>query len=725
MRDARNDDLLAGLNPVQREAVTHPGGPLLVVAGAGSGKTRVLTHRVAWLIRQGVSPFSILAITFTNKAAEEMKARVAALVGPVAERMWVSTFHAACVRILRREAHRLGYGSQFTILDEDDQRLAIRECLRELQLDEDKVKPGSVAARISRWKNGLQNPEDDQHAALVLPIYRRYQEKLRQANAMDFDDLLVNTVMLLEEHPEPAAFWPEHFLHVLVDEYQDTNYAQYRLLRRLTSRHGNLFAVGDEDQSIYAFRGADPHNIVRLEKDHPQLHVVRLERNYRSTQNILDAASGVIARNRRRFPKRLWTDRGTGAPVVLYRARDEQDEATFVADEIAAQAARGRSWSEFAVLYRTHAQSRALEEALLARGIPYTVVGGLKFYERQEIKDALAWLRLVVNPDDWLAFVRAVMAPKRGIGETSLERLAAHMRETGQRLSQALAAAEGIIPRTGHLLSAFGQLLDQLRQEVELLDLASAVRHVIQRSGLRDQLVEEDTLEARSRLENLNELVSVAKEASQLFEPGLAGLGAFLAQVALIAEADSFQEGQPAVVLMTLHAAKGLEFPVVFLAGLEEGVFPHGRSMDSEAALEEERRLCYVGMTRAKERLYLSCAEERTLFGFRQRNKASRFLEEIDPDLLEVRESAWAGPRETVWDWGRQRRREPLPQRDEGEGWDGQAFQPGDTVLHPRWGPGTVVAARGQGPDAEVTIAFPDAGTRTVILRYARLQRLG
>jgi DNA helicase-2/ATP-dependent DNA helicase PcrA len=747
-------DLVAGLNPEQQAAVTAGEGPLLVLAGAGSGKTRVLTRRLAWLIAQGTPPQRVLAITFTNKAAREMQERVEALLGPAARSLWVHTFHAACVRILRQDAHRLGYAPGFTILDADDQRTAVRECLREMNLSEKAFPPNAVLARISGAKNLLAGPgrgfASDRWSQQVRAVAERYQEKLRSANAFDFDDLIAAVVRLLEspaESPDdPAARWPEHFRHVLVDEYQDTNHAQYRLVRALAARHRSLTVVGDEDQSIYAFRGADHENILRFESDFPDARVVRLERNYRSTQRILDAAGGVIARNARKYPKRLWTEAGPGEPVVVYRAWDEHDEAAFVVREIESlRAQSGRGWGEFAVLYRTHAQSRLVEETLLARSIPYAVVGGLKFYQRKEIKDILAWLRLVANPSDRVAFQRAVQAPRRGVGPATLDKLRAHMDATGESLGSALERAGEIAGRQGRLLEGMADALSELRRVRDEAGLFELVSATLDRTGYRAELEADGGIEARTRLENLGELLSLAKKLGPHMN-----LDEFLAQASLLAEQDAYDERQEAVTLMTLHAAKGLEFPVVFLVGMEEGIFPHMRSLDGGSAagagagaaggLDEERRLCYVGMTRARERLYLTCAHERTLYGLTQRSRPSRFLDEVDPAA--VREVGAQAP--TRWDgvWSRPR---PAAAASSGAGPAASgagpaaglaagssagapapgdcAFEAGERVVHPRWGAGTVVSARGRGPEAEVTVSFPDAGVRTLIAGYANLRR--
>jgi len=815
-RAAPPEPLMDDLNPEQRAAVEALPGPLLILAGAGSGKTRVLTRRLGHLIHHGADPYRVLAITFTNKAAREMVERVEHLLGPMARGMWVQTFHSACARILRREIGRFGYTPQFTILDGDDMRSAVREVLRELGYSDKMFPPNVVLSRISAAKNALRSPAAARAAApdpwsrKVADAYEHYQDKLKAANSLDFDDLLGLTVRLLEEPDEAGGDAPAHevtptdlaatgvaaristipaaggaryralFRHVLVDEYQDTNHAQYRLIRALVRDHGSLTAVGDEDQSIYKFRGADRSNILRFEEDFPDARVIRLERNYRSTQAILDASGSVIGHNARRYPKKLWTDRGTGDRIVLYRAWDQGDEAAFVTKQIAELRSGGRGWGDFAILYRTHAQSRAVEEALLARGIPYVVVGGLKFYERKEVKDALAYLRLLCNPLDVGAFRRAVGAPRRGIGDATLSALIEHMASTGESLPSALTHA-GDIPgasRAAKALAAFEALVQRLRGEAEggvdgtgaplpenarhePAEVAETLASILDRSGLYAELRAEDTIESRARLENLQELLNVARQNAATVGQGIAGAQLFLEQASLIAEADNVPTGdgdpeadQGAVVLLTLHAAKGLEFPVVFLMGLEEGVFPHSRSLEDPDDVEEERRLCYVGMTRAKSRLFLSHARERAMYGGTpQPTRPSRFLAEIDPQLIEERRPQARGAGAGLWrpsaegsglggrgggqaaapahgsafGGGGVRRGSPgagaaagaYPEPDA----EAMDFAVGDRVVHARWGEGVVVSGRGRGPDGEVTVDFPDAGRRTLVLGYARLRR--
>ena len=713
-------DLLADLNEEQVAAVTAPPGPLLVLAGAGSGKTRVLTRRLAYLIGLGAPAHRLLAITFTNKAAREMGERVTAMLGPEAAGMWLHTFHAACVRILRREITDLGYGSSFTILDSDDQRTLVRECIRSRGLDEKVFPPAAVLSRISKCKNDMAGPDHmlagarDPWAREAARLFAMYAERCKSSNALDFDDLILLTIQLLEGPYEAAARYPELFLHVLVDEYQDTNAAQHRLIRLLTARHGSLFCVGDVDQGIYGWRGADIANILRFDEEWPGARVLRLERNYRSTQSILDAAGSVISHNEQKWPKRLWTDRGRGEPVTLYRAWDERDEAGFVAREIVQLHDReGLPYDGCAVLYRTHAQSRAFEEALIARSIPYRIVGGLRFYERKEIKDVTAYLRLLANPGDVMALQRAVGVPKRGIGPATLERVRARITQDGLVATDALRA-EG---RAG--ATQLADVLEELRAFAHDHSVMDIVAETMARSGIEGELKAEapSNLEARTRLENLGELLTVAS-AWPLRGPD--GLTDFLGSVALLTDQDGNQGGGvPSVTLMTLHGAKGLEFPAVFLAGLEEGIFPHSRSLEAPSALEEERRLCYVGMTRARHRLYLTCARERTLYGRPSANPESRFLREIGTENIEERRGALPSRLDTRWA-PVAAAAAPSPSMPAGD-FD---FRPGDRVRHPRWGEGQVLAAQGRGAQAEVTVDFPDAGKRTLIAMYANLKKL-
>ncbi|RMH84619.1 MAG: DNA helicase PcrA, partial [Actinomyces sp.] len=700
--------LLEGLNPAQYEAVTHTGGPLLVVAGAGSGKTRVLTHRIAHLIdAHKVSPFEVLAITFTNKAAGEMKQRVAALVGPVADKMWVSTFHSACVRILRRDAERLGFPSRFSIYDQAD---AVRLCgyvVRDLGLDPRRFPPRSVQATISAAKNDGVTAERYADAATqilekrVADVFVEYQRRLRAAGAMDFDDLLGHTVALLRHHPDVLERWRRRFAHVLVDEYQDTNTVQNELVVLLGREHRQVTVVGDSDQSIYAFRGADIRNILDFEDAFPDATVVVLEQNYRSTQTILDAANAVISRNEGRKPKELWTDRGAGSPIVRYNAEDEVDEAQFVVNELARlHDAEHLRWGDMAVFYRTNAQSRVIEEFLVRAGIPYKVIGGTRFFDRREVKDALAYLKAVVNPADEVSVKRVLNTPKRGVGDTSIGRLDAFARAHGITFAEALRRHDeaGVTGRAAAGIDRFVELIDA----VAALEAGPAVllEELLERSGYLAELTGQRSIEAEGRLENLSELVGMARQHDDV--------DTFLEEVSLVADVDELDEDESAVVLMTLHSAKGLEFPVVCLVGLEDGVFPHIRALGEPAELEEERRLAYVGITRAMQRLVLTSAWSRTLHGATQYNPPSRFLDEIPPEL--VTEQGSPGRLRGRREWtgsGADRRRENRSRvvdaalaagsRAAGSSEAAPPLKVGDDVRHASWGEGVVIDVEGTG----------------------------
>jgi len=758
------DELLAGLNPVQREAVSHESGPLLIVAGAGSGKTRVLTHRIAWLIESaGVSPFEILAITFTNKAAGEMKARVAALVGPVAEKMWVSTFHAACVRILRRDAARLGFRSSFTIYDEADAVRLTSYVLRDLNLDAKRFPPRSVHGTISAAKNELIDPQA--YAAKAANIFERriaevygdYQRRLLSASAMDFDDLLANTVALFRQHPDVLAGYQRRFRHVLVDEYQDTNRAQNELILLLGATHHNVCVVGDSDQSIYRFRGADIRNILEFEEAFPDATIVVLEQNYRSTQTILDAANAVIANNLQRKPKALWSDAGSGSPITRYLAENEHDEAAFVTHEIARlHDVDHLAWSDVAVFYRTNAQSRAVEEELVRRSIPYKIIGGPRFYDRREVKDVLAYLRAVVNPADEVSLKRIVNVPKRGVGDTSIGRLDAWAAAHGLGFSDALDEAEaaGLSGKSLGGVRQLAALLASLRAAVEAgANAGELLDHILAASGYRAELEAEHSIESAGRLENLDELVGTARE--------YADAAAFLEDVSLASDSDQLDHTDGEVVLMTLHTAKGLEFPAVFLIGMEEGVFPHLRSLSEPDELEEERRLAYVGITRARQRLYLTSAWSRTLWGSTQYNPPSRFLREIPENLVTEHAgpsrrgvggsgSSWGGrvyagggaggrlgedtDGRVFGRGGREAHRERIIDSATGgsaagappvrtSGAEGLGLRVGDDVVHGKWGEGVIIDLTGQGDKTEVTVRFPTVGEKRLLLAWSPLKR--
>ncbi|HQF94084.1 MAG TPA: UvrD-helicase domain-containing protein, partial [Microthrixaceae bacterium] len=621
-------ELLEGLNPSQYEAVTHVGGPLLVVAGAGSGKTRVLTHRIAHLIdAHGVSPFEVLAITFTNKAADEMKHRVGSLIGSVAQKMWVSTFHSACVRILRRDGYHLGYPQQFTIYDQSDAVRLVTYVLRDLQIDPKKLPPRSVHAAISTAKNRGLGVEEYAEAAQVIierriaDVYREYQARLLRAGAMDFDDLLGQAVEVLRRRPDVLASYQQRFRHILVDEYQDTNPVQNELIMLLGHEHRNVCVVGDGDQSIYAFRGADLTNILEFERAFPDTTVVVLAQNYRSTQTILDAANAVISHNESRKPKELWSEGATGDKLVRFNAQDESEESQWVAREITRMhdAAEYR-WGDVAIFYRTNAQSRVLEEQFMRSGIPYKVIGGTRFYDRREVKDAIAYLRAVVNPIDEVSIKRVLNVPKRGVGDSSIAKLDAYARRESISFLDALRGhvAAGVSGRAAKGVDAFCRLLDGLAPLAEQ-GPGELLEQALERSGYLEELQNENTIESEGRLENLSELVGVARDFESIDE--------FLEQVSLVADTDQIDDDESTVMLMTLHAAKGLEYPVVFMLGMEDGIFPSQRTMSEPDQMEEERRLAYVGITRAREKLFLSAAQSRMLHGTTQYNPPSRFLQ--------------------------------------------------------------------------------------------------
>ncbi len=739
--------LLDNLNPVQREAVTHPGGPLLIIAGAGSGKTRVLTSRVAWLIReQGVSPFEILAITFTNKAADEMKNRVAHLVGPVAQKMWVSTFHSACVRILRRDASRLGYSSSFTIYDQADAERLTAYVLRDLNIDPKKFPPRTVHAVISAAKNELIGVDAyaDRARSIyerrIAEVYREYQRRLAEANAMDFDDLLTKAVELLRKAPDVGDQYRERFKHVLVDEYQDTNKAQNELVKLIGGGHRNICVVGDSDQSVYRFRGADIRNILEFEDSFPDTTMIVLEQNYRSTQTILDAANSVIANNLERKPKALWTEQIGGELIQRYYAEDEADEAAWAGREmLRLHSSEGWRWSDMAVFYRTNAQSRVLEEHLVRLNIPYKVVGGTRFYERREVKDALAYLRAVVNPTDEVSLRRIVNVPKRGVGDTSVARLEAWAAAQGRPLFDALAKAEeaGVSGRALSGIRELVGLLDELRADDQ--GPASTLEAVLRITGYRAELESERSIEAEGRLENLAELVGFAREFEDdaADEGRPAGISEFLETVSLVADSDELDPDGSQVVLMTLHTAKGLEFDGVFMIGLEDGVFPHLRSLGEPAELEEERRLCYVGITRARRRLYLSHAWSRMLFGSTQYNPPSRFLKEIPAHLTDVTEGSRGGRRGGggsgggEYGGGYRANRERMvdvasrpaatPARTSGA--ERLGIRVGDDVVHAKWGEGVVLEIIGSNDKAEAVVRFPSVGEKRLLLAWAPLKK--
>jgi DNA helicase-2/ATP-dependent DNA helicase PcrA len=723
--------LLEGLNPQQRAAVLHEGGPLLIVAGAGSGKTRVLTHRIAWLLgERKVHPGQVIAITFTNKAAGEMKERVASLVGAAARPMWVSTFHSACVRIVRAEGKRLGYSSSYSIYDADDSRRMMTAVVRDLDLDPRRYQPRSIAAQVSNLKNELIDFETAKAKATnhiektVAEAYALYQDRLRRANALDFDDLIMTTVTLLQLFPDVAEHYRRRFRHVLVDEYQDTNHAQYVLVNELVGtggEAGELCVVGDADQSIYAFRGATIRNILQFEADYPNATVILLEQNYRSTQNILNAANAVIAKNPGRKPKRLWSEAGDGPKISGYVADNEHDEAAWVAGEIDRLGdEQGVRPCDVAVFYRTNAQSRVFEEVFIRVGLPYKVVGGVRFYERREVRDAIAYLRVLVNPADAVSLRRIVNVPKRGIGDRAEACLDAYAERERSTLWEAMQHAEdvpGLATRSLNAVQEFVTLIEEL-MAIAAGDASpgDVLEAVLDKTRYVAELQASDYPQDEGRVENLEELVSVAREFEEARPDG--SLGDFLEQVSLVADADEVPDpvdepdaGGGVVTLMTLHTAKGLEFPVVFLTGLEDGVFPHMRSLSDPRELEEERRLAYVGITRAEQRLHLSRALVRSAWGAPSYNPPSRFLDDVPADLVE-----WTGAAERAMRRGRVAGPglRPIP-----------SLSPGDRVTHDAFGVGRVVAVRGQADNAEAEVDFgADVGSKRLLLRYAPLVKL-
>jgi DNA helicase-2/ATP-dependent DNA helicase PcrA len=719
------DAILAGLNPAQREAAVHTEGPLLVLAGAGSGKTRVIAHRIAYLIARGVDPRRILAVTFTNKAAGEMAGRVEGLLAGWGVRApLVATFHSACVRILRAEIHHLGYRRSFLIYDEDDRLSLVRELCRAQGLDDRLWSPQMVVARISRAKNQLHDADAVEVAARtprereLARLYARYEARLRSAGALDFDDLLSFPIRLWEAHAEVLAYYRTLWQYVLVDEYQDTNAAQYRLLRLLTGGRGNLCVVGDPDQSIYGFRGADLRNILDFERDFPDCRTVRLEQNYRSTGRILEIASALIAHNQARKAKALWTENPSGEPARLFRAWDEQEEAAWIARTVVGLRAEGVGLEAVAVFYRTNAQSRVLEDAFRTAGVPYHIVGSVRFYARKEVKDALAYLRLCLNPDDDVAFTRAIGVPPRGIGKTTLARLGEAAAAAGASLlvvATGPAAAE-IGGRAGRVLREFAALRARLAALVaEPRSLAERISAVIDAAGLREALRLEATAEAEGRLENLDELGVAASEFEVREASG--DLAAFLDSIALISDVDELAQPRAAVTLMTLHSAKGLEFPVVFLTGLEEGVFPHGRALDDPEGIEEERRLAYVGLTRAKARLYLSYAVQRRLGAFAGMREPSRFLGEMPADAL----VPVGGPTRRAAPWTSSPAAEAALAAEHD---DDYPLRVGARVRHPRWGEGLIVGIQRDGADFLVTVNFAAVGRKRLAIQYAHLEEL-
>lgn len=756
---------LSMLNPEQRQAAETLEGPVLILAGAGSGKTRALTYRVANLMDHGVPAWSILALTFTNKAAREMKERITQLVGEKAESAWISTFHSTCARILRRDIEKLGYTRSFTIYDDDDQGTVIKEILKRLNIDEKFLPPREVKAKISDAKNKLMGPDEwfakterDFRNQTLHDVFVAYEQRLKSANALDFDDLLLKTLELLADHPPVLESYRDRFHYVMVDEYQDTNYAQYMLVKLLTDKSRNLCVVGDDDQSIYGWRGADIRNILDFEKDYPDAKVIKLEQNYRSTANILDAANQVIAHNAGRKEKALWTEAGAGETIKLYCAGDEREEAAWVADRIRKMNRHGEEYGRMAVLYRTNAQSRVLEEMLMRAGIPYKVFGGLRFYDRKEVRDVIAYLRVIANPTDDVSLRRIINVPKRAIGDATIAELVRHAQEQEMPLFSALTdLPSSLSSRPRKCVGDFFTMMTTLMAMKDAMPLGTFVKQLVDQTGLMEQYQKEDSDEARSRVENIQEFLGAVEEFDRQTEN--ATLEDYLENVALVTELDQAEEEKQYVTLMTLHSAKGLEFPNVFITGMEEGIFPSGRSLMDEQRMEEERRLCYVGITRAKERLFLSRASQRMLYNQINHNAPSRFLSEIPSRLLE---DEWEAKRKQTF------KGDPIPQpKSYTSGYGlkstpsvsqlGQPrltlggnmleipgvqkgftpskarqnvsalqniFKPGDRVMHRKFGEGNVVALKGSGADTRISIEFTAYGVKEFSLSIAPIVKI-
>lgn len=723
------DRLLKGLNREQQEAVKATEGPLLIMAGAGSGKTRVLTHRIAYLIvEKEVNPYNILALTFTNKAAREMKDRVGVLLGGVAEEIWMSTFHSMCVRILRRDIDRIGYSRNFTILDTADQLSVLKSILKDLNIDPKKFDPRALLGAISSSKNVLidaaafAKQQGGYHDKVTSDVYAEYEKRLKKNQALDFDDLIMLTIRLFERIPEVLEFYQRKFQYIHVDEYQDTNKSQYTLVKLLASRFQNLCVVGDSDQSIYRWRGADIANILSFEKDYPHAKTIFLEQNYRSTKRILQAANEVIENNSNRKPKKLWTENSDGKKIAYFRADSERTEAEFIAGKIKEISATGRKLSEFAVLYRTNAQSRLIEETLMKSNIDYTIVGGIKFYDRKEIKDLLGYLRLIANPDDDISLSRVINVPKRGLGSTSLDKIARYAQEHDISMYKALAEVDflGLSGKAANAAAGFRDLINIYTQQQEYLSVSELVEQVIDRTGYVDMLAAEKTIESQTRIENIEEFLSVTKAFEDSSEDKT--LVAFLTDLALVADIDKLgkeEESTESAVLMTLHSAKGLEFPIVFLIGMEEGVFPHSRSIMDEEEMEEERRLAYVGITRAENELYITNAEMRTLYGRTNMNPVSRFISEIPEELLESENPKRQVKKPAAF--GEKSRPVTRPQVNAAAQLN---WKVGDKVMHKKWGTGTVVAVKGSGDSTELDIAFPSpTGIKRLLAQFAPIEK--
>ncbi|MBM5933538.1 DNA helicase PcrA [Staphylococcus epidermidis] len=722
--------LVKNMNSEQSEAVRTTEGPLLIMAGAGSGKTRVLTHRIAYLLdEKDVSPYNILAITFTNKAAKEMKARVEHLVGEEAQVIWMSTFHSMCVRILRRDADRIGIERNFTIIDPTDQKSVIKDVLKSENIDSKRFEPRMFIGAISNLKNELKTPEDAQkeandfHSQMVATVYKGYQRQLSRNEALDFDDLIMTTINLFERVPETLEYYQNKFQYIHVDEYQDTNKAQYTLVKLLANKFKNLCVVGDSDQSIYGWRGADIQNILSFEEDYPEAKTIFLEQNYRSTKNILNAANEVIKHNSERKPKGLWTANSGGDKIQYYEAMTERDEAEYVVKEIMKHQRSGKKYSEMAILYRTNAQSRVLEETFMKSNIPYTMVGGQKFYDRKEIKDLLSYLRVIANSNDDISLQRIINVPKRGIGPSSVEKIQTYALQNNISMFDALAEVDfiGLSKKVTQECISFYEMIQNLIKEQEFLEISEIVDEVLQKSGYRDMLDREQSIESRSRLENLDEFMSVPKDYEENTPLEEQSLINFLTDLSLVADIDE-ADTQNGVTLMTMHSAKGLEFPIVFIMGMEESLFPHIRAIKSEDdhEMEEERRICYVAITRAEELLYITNATTRMLFGRSQSNMPSRFLKEIPEDLLD---SHTGQKRQTIYPKsqpkrGFSKRTTSIKKQVSSSDW-----KVGDKVMHKAWGEGMVSNVNEKNGSVELDIIFKSEGPKRLLAQFAPITK--
>ena len=756
-------DIIDGLNDKQKEAVLATDGPCLVIAGAGSGKTKVLTHKIAYFMQEkNVKPWNILAITFTNKAANEMKERVEKLVGDVAKDMWIGTFHSICVRILRRYIDRIGFTSSFIIFDSSDQRTLVKQCLKQLNVDDKMFTDRAVLSEISNAKNEMLEPDmyklrtnNELRKETIAKVYELYQKRLRENNAIDFDDIINYTIKILSENPDVLEYYAEKFEYVLVDEYQDTNKAQFTLVSILAARHGNITVVGDNDQGIYSFRGADITNILNFEKDFPGTKIIKLEQNYRCTQNILDAANAVIKNNETKYEKKLWTENGKGGMISIYRGTDEYDEANFVVENInRLRREEYMTYNDFAVLYRMNSQSRAIEDILRRENVPYKIIGGLKFYERKEIKDTIAYLRLIQNPSDNLSLTRVINEPKRGIGKTSLDNVQDLAIQTETSMYDVIKRADEFgLNRVFVNSREFVSQIEELRAKKDDIKISDLIKETLNKTGYTKALEDEDTTEAETRLENIEEFLTVAME----FEEQMAenSLEEFLEGITLSSDVDNADDSEDSVTLMTLHSAKGLEFPAVFLVGMEEGIFPGYKSIGEPKELEEERRLCYVGITRAKQNLFISCARQRTIFGSTSCNQVSRFIKEIPKELLEgFNESFEDAPKKTYedyqyeWKYGNNhvtsyksddvKSQKPVMQynfrtaesflnnitKKADNSVDISIYRAGQRVYHKKFGEGKINYVEAEGDDAKVDITFDKIGHKRLMAKYAGLEVL-